>query len=83
MLPNCRFSFTQEFVYGPENSIPTSHVLAVIHDCSSNITRNKLDFRIKRILQKFPDKKSILILNKVLTILVVVMKLFFEHINLF
>lgn len=60
-----RFGFTEEFVYGAERSFGTSHVIAVIHDVSNAVARDKLDFRIKRVLEKFPEKKSILILNKI------------------
>ncbi|CAL8077663.1 unnamed protein product [Orchesella dallaii] len=59
-----KFSFTEEFAYGPEKSIGTAHLIAVLHDVSNAQTRQKLDFRIKGLLQKFPDKKAILIMNK-------------------
>lgn len=52
-------------MYGPEKSIGTSHLIAVIHDVSNAVTRDKLDFRIRSVLEKFPYKKSILVLNKV------------------
>ncbi|ODM99950.1 GTPase Era, mitochondrial, partial [Orchesella cincta] len=63
-----KFSFTEEFAYGPEKSIGTSNLIAVMHDVSHVQSREKLDFRIKGLLQKFPDKKAILIMNKIDTV---------------
>jgi hypothetical protein len=54
-----------DFVFGPEKSIAMSDLIAVIHDVSNLTTRNKLDTRIQRVLEKFSDKNAILILNKV------------------
>lgn len=61
----CRFAFSKDFVFGPDRSIAAADLVAVIHDVSNNISRNKLDPRIKALLGRFPDKNSILILNKV------------------
>ncbi|OXA61654.1 GTPase Era, mitochondrial [Folsomia candida] len=60
-----KFAFSKDFVFGPDRSIAAADLVAVIHDVSNNISRNKLDPRIKALLGRFPDKNSILILNKV------------------
>jgi len=42
--------------------------VAVMHDLSNARARDKLDPRIRALLEKFPDKNTILVLNKVDTI---------------
>jgi len=60
-----KFDFPKDFVFGPENSVKEADVVAVIHDLSNAITRDKLDHRVRRLMEKFPDRDAVLILNKV------------------
>jgi predicted GTPase len=52
-------------VFGPEKSILLADLVAVVHDASNVMSKNKLDPRLRSVLEKFPQKSSILILNKV------------------
>ena len=60
-----RFGFPNDFSFGPEQSVRSADLVSVIHDLSNPVLRHKLDPRIIGLLKKFPEKNSILILNKV------------------
>lgn len=52
------------FVVDPETALMEADLLLVLHDVSEKKTRDKLSQKILRLLYLYPDKESILVLNK-------------------
>jgi len=57
-------------VYGPKKSTDIADVIAVVHDVSNKITRNRLNRRILAVLDTFQTENVILVLNKVSTFVI-------------
>ncbi|GFS40901.1 GTPase Era, mitochondrial [Trichonephila inaurata madagascariensis] len=53
------------FVMDPLKSIREADILAVVVDISNKWTNNRISENIQEVLEKFRDKKSILVLNKI------------------
>lgn len=53
------------FVVDPETALLEADLLIVLHDVSERKTRERLSLKILRLLYLYPDKESVLVLNKV------------------
>lgn len=49
----------------PEKALAQANLLLVLHDVSNKWTRGSLSPKILRLLHLYPDKESILVLNKI------------------
>lgn len=49
----------------PERALAQANLLLVLHDVSNKWTRGSLSPKILRLLHLYPDKESILVLNKI------------------
>lgn len=53
------------FLIDPERALAQANLLLVLHDVSNKWTRGSLSPKILRLLHLYPDKESILVLNKI------------------
>uniref|UniRef100_A0A8D8S1Z2 GTPase Era, mitochondrial n=1 Tax=Cacopsylla melanoneura TaxID=428564 RepID=A0A8D8S1Z2_9HEMI len=60
-----RYHLEKEFVEGGKKAVAEADSILVIHDASNNYTRYTLDEKIMTILNSFPDKDTVLVINKV------------------
>lgn len=60
-----RHNLEDSFLKDSERSLIDADVFGVIHDVSNKWTRDRLDPKVLRLLQFYPNKTSFLILNKI------------------
>lgn len=60
-----RFNLETSFLIDPEKALAQADLLLVLHDVSNKWTRASLSPKVLRLLHLYPDKKSVLVLNKI------------------
>ncbi len=60
-----RFHLEASFTVDPESALMQSDLLVVLHDVSIKRTCGALSPKILRLLHLYPEKQSVLVLNKV------------------
>lgn len=60
-----RYNLEPSFIIDPEVALVNADLLLVLHDVSNKWTRRSLSPKILRLLHLYPDKESVLVLNKI------------------
>ena len=60
-----RYNLEPSFTIDPEVALVNADLLLVLHDVSNKWTRRSLSPKILRLLHLYPDKESVLVLNKI------------------
>lgn len=60
-----RYKLEKSFLKDCHSSLMQTDIIGVVHDISNIWTREKLDNKIIKLLEKYQQKPSFLILNKV------------------
>lgn len=63
--PLFRHKLESSFLIDPEKALAQANLLLVLHDVSNRWTRGSLSPKILRLLHLYPEKESILVLNKI------------------
>ncbi|EUB64004.1 GTP-binding protein era [Echinococcus granulosus] len=61
----CRFKLERTFIRDPHAAIFDADLILVVVDASNKYARKALDPEVLKVLHFFPDKESVLVLNKV------------------